>query len=414
MLLEFGHRVFAVDIDEKRVAMLSKGRSPIAEPGLEEILTRGVEHGYLSSALSLEEAPEDTLAVFICVGTPTTDSGDADLRYLMEAIRGAQEYLPHAVQIIKSTVPPGTNTVLRQKFPGVSFASNPEFLRQGTSVKDTLKPSRTVIGATDPRALEVLRGLYQPFVDAGRPVVEMNEPSAEIMKYAANSLLSTKIAFINEIADLCEAVGADVDDVAMAVGLDSRIGAAFLQAGPGFGGSCFPKDTKALVAASSALGVSSTIVNAVSESNERRRATLAERVVAAASGESAELTVAVLGLTFKAGTDDLRESPAVDVVAGLVALGCDVVAYDPFEQGKLAQVAPEARAAASPYEAARDADVVVVATEWPEFAELDMEKLASLMAGADLVDLRNIIDIEAATAADLSVTPIGKPRSDPA
>jgi UDPglucose 6-dehydrogenase len=362
-------------------------------------------------SLPRAETLKETDIMFVCVGTPMWHTGDANLSQIESAVEMIAEHNPNAIAVIKSTVPPGTNAKLRQRFPEIRFISNPEFLRQGTAVADTLNPDRVVIGGHDPEAVAAITKLYEPLTKRGIPLVQTMPASAELIKYAANSLLGIKVAFINEIADLAETVGADVDEISHAIGLDPRIGDRFLKAGPGFGGSCFPKDTAALVATAERLGSPVTIVDAASRANRRRRESLAHRVVSVVGGRYQDARIGVLGLTFKAGTDDVRESPAVDLVNELVDNGVTVVAYDPAAAHDGSQIDGRVHIVDDPYEVARGADAVVVATEWPEFATLDLAKLAELMRGSDVVDLRNILDPEVVSAANLTIHPVGKPAT---
>jgi UDPglucose 6-dehydrogenase len=405
--LELGHQVALLDVDEPRILGLRDGVSPIDEPGLDAALARARERGTVVFTTEPKEALSTADVVFVCVGTPRLDSGEADLSYLEAALATAGKFGSRAPIVIKSTVPPGTSSRLHKQFPELTLVSNPEFLRQGSAVADALQPDRIVIGATSAVEGNLVRSLYAPMERLGVEVVATDTESAELIKYAANTMLAIRIAFINEVADVCEASGADIDDVARGVGLDPRIGNSFLQAGPGFGGSCFPKDTRALVEASRQLGAPVTVVEAAETSNRRRRASLAGRV-AALLGASESQKVGVLGLSFKSGTDDLRESPAVDLVRGLLELGVEVAAFDPLLPAQLGPLAPEAVLAASALEAIRGADALVVVTEWPEFSRLDFGDVADAMRGTTVVDLRNILDPEKVSAAGLSLFQVGK------
>jgi len=320
---------------------------------------------------------------------------------------------PEALVVVKSTVPPGSNADLSSHYPGLSIVSNPEFLRQGSAVADTMQPDRIVVGTNTEEDLARMTALYEPLIFSGVPIIATNPQSSEMIKYAANSLLGIKVAFINEVADLCEQVGADVEDVARGVGLDPRIGPAFLKAGPGFGGSCFPKDTAAFVQVAERMGSPATIVEAAAHANRRRRASLGRRVVEIAGRSPDRLRIAVLGLTFKAGTDDVRESPALDLVAELAGHGAKVSVFDP-------QASPDAvgdmngvLVASSAPDAAAGADILVIATEWPEFSDIDFETVSEAMRGTDIVDLRNILDPEPVTAAGLSLHRVGRPSVSP-
>jgi UDPglucose 6-dehydrogenase len=414
MLIEFGWNVRVIEVNPDRVAMLNAGEMPILEPGLEELFNRGRSESRLAFGLPETGWLAECDIVFVCVGTPMWHTGDANLSQIEAAVDMIAEFNPDAIVVIKSTVPPGTNAMLRQRSPELRFISNPEFLRQGTAVSDTLNPDRVVVGGHDPEAIATITELYEPLAQRGIPVVQTTPASAELIKYAANSLLGIKVAFINEIADLAETVGADITEISHAIGLDPRIGDRFLTAGPGFGGSCFPKDTAALVATAERLGSPVTIVDAAARANRRRRESLAHRVVSVVGGKYEDARVGVLGLTFKAGTDDVRESPAVDLVNELVDNGVTVVAFDPAAPRNSPQIRDAVRIVDDPYEVARDADAVVVATEWPEFKALDLNKIAELMRGSDVVDLRNILDATQVSAAHLTMHPVGKPITSPA
>ncbi len=405
--LELGHQVVLLDVDELRILGLRDGVTPIDEPGLDAALARARDRGTVVFTTEPKEALSAADVVFVCVGTPRSESGEADLSYLEAALATAGRFGSQAPIVIKSTVPPGTSSRLQKQFPELTLVSNPEFLRQGSAVADALQPDRIVIGANSVVEGNLVRSLYAPMERLGVEVVATDTESAELIKYAANTMLAIRVAFINEIADVCEASGADIDDVARGVGLDPRIGSSFLQAGPGFGGSCFPKDTRALVEASRQLGAPVTVVEAAETSNRRRRASLASRV-AALLGPSDSQKVGVLGLSFKSGTDDLRESPAVDLVRGLLELGVEVTAFDPLLPAQLGSLAPAAVLAVSALEASRGADALVVVTEWPEFSQLDFGDVADAMRGTTVVDLRNILDPEKVSEAGLSLFQVGK------
>jgi UDPglucose 6-dehydrogenase len=318
-------------------------------------------------------------------------------------------HAPLAVVVVKSTVPPGTQIALRSVHPGLRLVSNPEFLQQGSAVKVALNPDRIVIGTNDPAARSTMHDLYATLESSGTLIIDASPESAELIKYASNSFLAMKIAFINEIADLCEATGANIDAVAFGVGLDPRIGDQFLCTGPGYGGSCLPKDTEALVASARAFGVELSIIDAVSKSNGRRRSSLAARVLSAVGPDVNHPHVGVLGLTFKAGTDDLRESPAVDLVAGLIGSGAAVTVFDPLGDASTAPAISAAAIAAEAIGVADGADVVVVATEWPEFIDMDFGQMAQRMRGSLIVDLSNILDPRTVADAGMTLRQIGKP-----
>ncbi|MDA2979489.1 MAG: UDP-glucose/GDP-mannose dehydrogenase family protein [Actinomycetota bacterium] len=411
MLLELGHRVTVLDVSEERVQLLRNGKTPISEPGLGVILNQALATESVAFETDSAKAIPGASMVFLTVGTPTSRDGTADLSDVRAAIRGVRDLAPNATVVIKSTVPPGTNALLHDEFPGIRFISNPEFLQQGSAVRNSLAPDRVVIGSNNEAARVLMQDLHAPLEAGGAELVVTDPESAEIIKYAANSYLAVRVAFINEIADLCEATGANIDDVAHAIGLDPRIGPHFLRAGPGFGGSCFPKDTLALVAASTQLGVRTTIVAAAERSNRNRRSTLTQRVLDHIGDCPEPTRAAVLGLTFKAGTDDLRESPAVDLIRGLIVEGVDVTVYDPEGTSVADAYVPGATVADTAIAATVDADILVIATEWPEFSELDFPTVAALMRGNQVVDLRNILDHEAVADAGLSLHQIGKPSA---
>jgi UDPglucose 6-dehydrogenase len=411
LLLDLGHAVSVLDISSARMEKLAEGNSPITEPGLDEILERGRIEERLKFTTNAESALRGISVVFVCVGTPMSRSGDADLSQLLTALETIRQQLTDTVVVIKSTVPPGTNAEMSSAFPELRLVSNPEFLQQGSAIKDSLAPDRIILGSRDREAMSQVRALYEPLASAGATILETEPESAELIKYAANSFLALKVAFINEIADLCEAVEADIDDVAHGIGLDPRIGDRFLRPGPGFGGSCFPKDTQALVATAEQNGVQVSIIDAAARSNLSRRASLADRVERAL-GEALESTrIGVLGLTFKAGTDDLRESPAVDLVRSLIERGADVTVYDPMGLVHAEEFVPGATMCDNAFEVAIEADALVIATEWPEFADLDFGRIANEMRGSDVIDLRNLLDSKSVQSVGLTLHQIGKPLS---
>lgn len=412
MLVEFGFDVQLIEIDEERVDLLNSGRLPIREPGLADAFARGRAQDRLRCVPPSRASLEPTLA-FACVGTPMWHTGDADLSQLESVVDMFHTNTSRTIMVIKSTVPPSTNRMLSDRYPSLRFVSNPEFLRQGSAVRDTLNPDRVILGSNDAEAMATVRKIYQPLADQGIPIIETSPESAELIKYSANALLGIKVAFINEVADLCEAVGADVDDVAAGIGLDPRIGNQFLKAGPGFGGSCFPKDTAALVSSAKRLGSPVTIVDAAARANIRRRASLAHRVVNLVGRQYSDATVGVLGLTFKAGTDDLRESPAVDLTNELADHGVTVTAFDPAVETHPEGVDSRVRVAPDELSVAMGADAVVVATEWGQFSDLDWTKIAESMRGRIVVDYRNIVDRDKVVAAGLELHQVGKPPATP-
>lgn len=395
---DFGHRVACVDKDASKVEALLAGQIPIFEPGLDELVARNVAADRLHFTLELAEALPDADAVFIAVGTPSRrGDGHADLSYVHAAAREMAQHLrPGAVVVTKSTVPVGTGDdverIIRETRPDLEFsvASNPEFLREGAAIDDFKRPDRVVIGVNDERGADVLREIYRPLLGNETPLLVMARRAAELTKYAANAFLATKIGFINEIADLCEKVGADVQDVARGIGLDSRIGARFLQPGPGYGGSCFPKDTLALLKTGQDFEAPLRIVEAVVSSNDGRKRAMGRKVVHALGGSGHGKSVALLGLTFKADTDDMRDSPALAIVRALQDAGAAVRAYDPegMEQAKL--LLDDVTYCENPYEAMTGAHAAVIVTEWDAFRALDFGRAKQLLADPLLVDLRNL------------------------
>jgi UDPglucose 6-dehydrogenase len=411
---DFGHQVCCIDKDEAKIAGLNRGEMPIWEPGLEALVKSNAEHGRLTFTTDLAAGVEGAEAVFIAVGTPARrGDGHADLSFVFDAVRElAQVIKPGTVVVTKSTVPVGTGDRIGQLLgeegvSDVSVASNPEFLREGAAIADFKHPDRIVVGAPDERAREVLREIYRPLFLNRAPILFTGRRTAELTKYAANAFLAVKISFINEIADLCEAVDADVQDVARGIGLDNRIGPKFLHAGPGYGGSCFPKDTLALLQTADAAGVEQRIVRTTVAVNDDRKAHMAERV-AGAVGDLSGKRIAVLGLAFKPNTDDMREAPSIPLVNGLIERGAEVAAYDPVARRQAEQVFQQVAFADDAYAAAHGADALVIVTEWDEFRALDLGKLAQSMRGTTLVDLRNVYDPEEAERAGLTYYGIGR------
>ncbi len=414
---QFGHQVTCVDKDAGRIAMLRSGEMPIYEPGLSELVARNVEAGRLDFTTDFGPAAGEADAVFVAVGTPSRrGDGHADLSFVMQA---AAELAPalrgYTVVVMKSTVPVGTGDAvaacIRELRPDAEFdvASNPEFLREGSAIGDFTRPDRVVVGTASERAREVLRELYRPLFLNETPVLFTSRATAELIKYAANAFLATKISFINEMADLCERTGADVQDVARGIGLDGRIGAKFLHAGPGYGGSCFPKDTLALLRTAHELDVELEIVGSVVKVNEARKRAMAEKVVDALGGDVAGKTIAVLGLTFKPNTDDMRDAPSLVIVPALQAAGARIRAYDPVHPAEAPKLLPEVTFSDSAEVAAEGADALVIITEWDEFRALDLDRIETLMRGRVIVDLRNIYRPEDMAARDLDYVSVGRP-----
>ena len=413
---DFGHDVVCVDKDESKIAALVEGRMPIYEPGLDHLVATNVAAGRLRFTTDLTEGVKDADAVFIAVGTPSRrGDGHADLRY----VHAAAEEIARAVNgftviVTKSTVPVGTGDeverIIREANPSadVAVVSNPEFLREGAAIDDFKRPDRIVIGSGEERATDVMRAIYRPLYLNKSPLVVMTRRGAELTKYAANAFLATKITFINEIADLCEKVGADVQDVARGIGLDNRIGAKFLHAGPGYGGSCFPKDTLALLKTSQDFDAPQRIVEAVVAVNDNRKRAMGRKVIAAMGGDVRGKTIALLGLTFKPNTDDMRDSPAIAVVRTLQDAGAKVRAFDPegMEQAKL--VLENVTYCDGPYDAMEGADGLAIVTEWDAFRALDLGRVKSLLSQPVLVDLRNIYPRTDVENAGLSYHGVGR------
>ncbi|HEX5326819.1 MAG TPA: UDP-glucose/GDP-mannose dehydrogenase family protein [Acetobacteraceae bacterium] len=415
---EFGSEVAVVETDAARLAALQAGRLPIYEPGLDRLVTENIKAGRLSFGSDLPAAVDGVEAVFIAVGTPTRrGDGHADLSYVYAAAEQVARALTgYAVVVTKSTVPVGTGRriaeIIRHARPELEFdvASNPEFLREGNAIGDFMRPDRLVIGADSDRAREVLRRLYRPLYLIEAPIVFTGIETAELTKYAANGFLAMKVTFINEMADLCEKVGADVHDVARGIGLDGRIGRKFLHPGPGFGGSCFPKDTLALMRIAQDFGAPSRLIEAVVGVNDARKAGMAMRVIAACGGSVRGKTIAVLGLTFKPETDDLREAPSLPIIWRLTEGGATVRAFDPEGMEPARAILPAGVTyCRDALDAADGADALVLLTEWNEFRALAPERLAAAMRGRVLVDLRNVYDPAAMRAAGLEYQCIGRP-----
>jgi UDPglucose 6-dehydrogenase len=413
---DFGHDVICFDKDETKIEALRQGQIPIFEPGLDHLVANNVAAGRLSFTTDADQALADADAVFIAVGTPSRrGDGHADLSYVYAAAAEIAPYIKRFTVVVdKSTVPVGTGDeverIIRETNPDADFAviSNPEFLREGAAIDDFKRPDRVVIGGDNPRALEVMRQIYRPLVIGRSPVIEMSRRGAELTKYAGNAFLATKITFINEIADLCEKVGADVHEVARGIGLDNRIGAKFLHPGPGFGGSCFPKDTLALLKTAQDFDAPQRIVETVVAVNDARKAAMGRKVIDAMGGDASGKTVAVLGLTFKQNTDDMRDSPAIAIIETLQEAGATIRAYDPegMKQAKL--VLKDVTYCGNAYETADGADALVFITEWDAFRALDLGRLKSLLKTPTIVDLRNLYPRDMVEAAGFSYTAVGR------
>ena len=416
-LADFGHDVVCIDKDAAKIDALNAGKMPIWEPGLEALVKANEERGRLAFTTDLPSGVGGAEAVFIAVGTPARrGDGHADLTFVFDAVRELAKVIePGTVVVTKSTVPVGTGDeiekILREEGAGdVSVASNPEFLREGAAIADFKHPDRIVVGAEDERAREVLREIYRPLFLNRAPILFTGRRTAELTKYAANAFLAVKISFINEVADLCEAVDADVQDVARGIGLDNRIGPKFLHAGPGYGGSCFPKDTLALLQTAEKAGVDQRIVRTTVKVNDDRKEAMVERVATALGGDLQGKRVGVLGLAFKPNTDDMREAPSIPLIKALVARGAEVAAFDPVARHQAEQVFDGIEFAGSAYAAASGADALVIVTEWDEFRALDLEKIAASLRGNVLVDLRNVYDRDEAEEAGLTYYGVGRGR----
>ena len=419
---EFGVSVTCVDTDAAKIARLRRGEMPIYEPGLEALVADNTAAGRLSFTTELLPAIEGAGAVFIAVGTPSRrGDGHADLSYVFAAAAEIGRALAetraggYTVVVTKSTVPVGTGrevaAILHRVCPNARFdvASNPEFLREGSAIEDFMRPDRVVIGADSDRAREVMRQVYRPLYLSETPMLFTDIETAELVKYAANAFLATKITFINEIADLCERVGADIQDVARGIGLDGRIGRKFLHAGPGFGGSCFPKDCQALVRTAHEAAADLAIVETVVQVNEARKARMADKIIAACGGTVAGKTIAVLGLTFKPNTDDMRDSPSLAILPRLATAGAAIRAFDPAGIDEARNLMPELVYCDDAYDAAAGADALVLLTEWNEFRALDLARIGRLLAEPLVIDLRNIYQPAEMAAAGLSYVSIGRP-----
>jgi UDPglucose 6-dehydrogenase len=419
---EFGWDVVCVDKDVSKIDQLNKGEIPIYEPGLEDLVARNVAAGRLSFTTDLPAAVKASDAVFIAVGTPSRrGDGYADLSYVYAAAKEIAESVDgYTVIVTKSTVPVGTGReverVVREANPAadVDIASNPEFLREGSAIEDFMRPDRVVIGAENARARELLGALYRPLYLRETPIIFTQLETAELIKYAANTFLATKITFINEFADLCERVGADVQDVARGIGLDGRIGSKFLHAGPGYGGSCFPKDTLALVRTARDAGAPITIVEQVVAVNDQRKIAMAEKVIAACGGSVAGKTIAVLGVTFKPNTDDMRDSPSLVIVPRLIEAGATVRAYDPVGMDEAKKVINGVTWCKDAYDAMDGADAMTLITEWNEFRGLDFARTRALLKSPVVVDLRNVYKPAEMAAAGFHYSSIGRPAVAPA
>jgi UDPglucose 6-dehydrogenase len=413
---DLGHKVVCVDKDAEKIERLKKGGIPIYEPGLEDMVQRNVEAGRLSFTTSMAEAVPGRDAIFIAVGTPTRENGGgADLSAVYAVARELAMHINgYTVIVDKSTVPVGTGdeveAIIRQANPEAEFdvASNPEFLREGSAIEDFMRPDRVVIGTDSERARAVMQALYRPLTMHETPMIYTNRPTAELTKYAANAFLATKVTFINEIADICERVGADVQDVSRGIGLDSRIGLKFLQAGAGFGGSCFPKDTLALTETARKVGRPTQIVESVMAANNERKRRMAEKIIEACGGSLEGKILAVLGVTFKPNTDDMRDAPSLDIVPLLQKAGGRIRAYDPEGMQEARKYLDGVEWGEDAYSIMPDADALLILTEWNEFRVLDFERVKKLLKTPLVIDLRNIYALPEMTKAGFVYHSVGR------
>jgi UDPglucose 6-dehydrogenase len=418
-LADFGHILTCVDSDSSKIAALKGGDIPIFEPGLADLVGRNVREGRLSFTTDLAAPVKSAEAIFIAVGTPSRrGDGHADLTYVFQAAREIAAALDdYKVIATKSTVPVGTGDevarIIAEARPNLPFSvvSNPEFLREGAAIGDFKRPDRIVIGAEDERARKLMQDVYRPLYLNQAPMLFTDRRTAELIKYAANAFLATKITFINEIADLCERAGANVQDVARGIGLDNRIGSKFLNAGPGFGGSCFPKDTLALMKTGHDYGVPSRIVETVIAVNDQRKRAMGRKVIDVCGGNVRGRTIAVLGLTFKPNTDDMRDAPSIAVITALQDAGAKIRAYDPAGMKQAKSVLDNVEYMSDPYACAEGADALVILTEWDEFRALDIDRVRAKLKRPILIDLRNIYRPEEMARQDFTYVSVGRPTT---
>lgn len=413
MMSHIGHEVICIDVDESKITKLRQGISPIFEPGLDEYISKYGSSGRLKFICGYDESIQGSDCLFITVGTPPKDNGDADLTGVYSCLESVTPYISSkCIIVMKSTVPPGTcikvMDFLHNKGLSNAVVSNPEFLREGDAIKDFLDPDRIVIGAENEESFEVMRKVYEPITKKGISIVEADLNTSELIKYASNTFLANKIAFINEMADLCEVIGADISKLSQGIGLDKRIGGAFLQAGPGFGGSCFPKDILALQQLSKKIDSEFLILDAIISANSNRPEAMLTKIKNAIAEDIAGKKLAVLGLTYKAGTDDLRSSPAIELINKLRKQNADVVAYDPEGMRNVDRYFNNLNCAKSMYEAIENSDAIIIITEWQEFKDIDLIKAKSLVRKPVIVDLRNIIDSKYAQNCGFKYYSIGR------
>jgi len=416
---EFGVSVVCADNNEDKIAALERGEIPIYEPGLDALVARNESAGRLSFTTDTSAAIRDSLVIFIAVGTPPRDDGSTDLRFVEAVAREIGRSMDgYKVVVTKSTVPVGTSARVKGwieeelekagKRVRFSVASNPEFLREGAAIQDFMKPDRVVVGAEDDEAMAILKDLYRPLYLIETPFVVTNIATAELTKYAANAFLATKISFINEMANLCEAIGGDVHAIARGIGLDGRIGRKFLHPGPGYGGSCFPKDTSSAAHFARELGSPLQIIEAVIRVNQAQRERMVEKIVDTMGGDVAGQRIGVLGLSFKPETDDMRDAPSVDIIQALLDRGAEVQAYDPAAMEHVEKVLPKVRLCSEEYEACQEADALVIVTEWNQFRALDLARVKRSLRRPVVIDLRNIYEPSAMRAAGFTYTCVGR------
>ena len=414
---EFGFNVTCVDKEQSKIDNLLAGKSPIYEPGLDDLLENQIKAGRIDFTTDLGMAVRKSDVVFIAVGTPARrDSNEADLSYVYGVAKEIAAHIDsYKVIVTKSTVPVGTarqiEDIIRKENPNADFsvASNPEFLREGAAINDFMRPDRVVVGTRDERAQKVMRELYRPLYLNETPIIFTKRETAEIIKYAANAFLATKITFINEIADLCEGAGANVQEVAKSLGLDGRISPKFLHAGPGYGGSCFPKDTMALVETGKKYNAEQSIVASVVQANENRKIRMAEKIVTAMGGDVSGKKIAVLGVAFKPNTDDVRDAPSLQIIPYLQERGAVIAAYDPAAMEEAGKILNNVSWCADSYEASQDADAVVILTEWNQFRALDLKRLSTIVKSKTIVDLRNIYKLEDMEPEGFYYVSVGRP-----
>jgi UDPglucose 6-dehydrogenase len=414
---EFGLSVTCADKEAPKIKMLQKGEIPIYEPGLEELVRKNMREGRLQFTTDIAEAVRRALVIFIAVGTPSRKDGTADLSFVDSVAKEIAHNMDgYKVIVTKSTVPVGTGERIRriiekEQSAKVNFdvVSNPEFLREGSAINDFMRPDRVVLGAESDQAAAIMRDLYRPLYLIETPFVITNVETSEMIKYASNAFLATKISFINEIADLCELTGADVHLVARGMGLDGRIGSKFLHPGPGYGGSCFPKDTRAITHIAKEHGYDLEIVGAVIRVNDRRRKRMVEKIVAHMGGSVEGSLLGFLGLAFKPNTDDMRESPSLEIIPGLQKLGAKIKAFDPAAMEEASRMLKHVDMCADPYETARDSDALVIVTEWPQFRNLDFDRIKVLLKAPNIIDLRNIYEPARMRELGINYSCVGRP-----